>query len=207
MCQASAVDELTSDRLLLAELEGRMAANRRRAGTLRVPLLYVGAVNLAAVPWCLVAGRRRLLAFYLPVLLVAVVASWRHHRRQAARTGVLLPLRSWVLAALATVVGSATMSRIGVATGVRLVEEAGPSLVWVAGYHLLGRWGHNRLLMFSTAAMAPATLLLGATVLRGDAFVAAQLAANGLVLAAVAGRTPAEPPAARQKTGTREDAA
>ncbi len=61
--------------------------------------------------------------------------------------------------------------------------------MWVVGYHLLGRWGHNRLLMATTAAMVPMTLLLGATVLRGDAFVAAQLAANGLLLGAAAART------------------
>lgn len=183
------MDDRTSDRLLLAELEGRLAANRRRAGALRFPLLAVATVNLAAVPWCLIAGRQRMVAFYLPALVVAIAVSWRHHRRQAARTGVLLPLRMWCLAALATVAAAATMSRLGVATGLRVVEEAGPSLAWVAGYHLLGRWGHNRLLMTSTAAMAPATVLLGATVLRGDAFVAAQLAANGLLLAAAVART------------------
>lgn len=185
------MDDRTGDRLLLAELEGRLAANRRRAGTLRFPLLAVAVVNLAAVPWCLIAGRRRMVAFYLPALLVAIAASWRRHRRQAARTGVLVPLRVWCLAALAAVAGAATVSRIGVVTGLRVVEEAGPGLVWVAGYHLLGRWGHNRLLMSSTAAMVPATVLLGATVLRGDAFVAAQLAANGLLLAVAAAR--AEP--------------
>lgn len=187
------MDELTSDRLLLAELEGRLAANRRRAGVLRHPLLAVAVVNLAAVPWCLIAGRRRMVAFYLPALVVAIAAGCRHHRRLAAHTGVLLPLRVWCLAALAAVAGAATASRIGVAAGLRLVEEAGPGLVWVAGYHLLGRWGHNRLLMVSTAAMVPATLALGATVLRGDAFVAAQLAANGLLLATAAARTPSEP--------------
>lgn len=187
------MDDRTSDRLLLTELEGRLAANRRRAGVLRYPLLAVAVVNLAAVPWCLIGGRRRMVAFYLPALLVAITASWRHHRRQAARTGVQLPLRVWCLAALAMVAGAATVSRIGAATELRLVEEAGPSLVWVAGYHLLGRWGHNRLLTASTAAMVPATLALGATVLRGDAFVAAQLAANGLLLAVAAARTEPEP--------------
>lgn len=65
--------------------------------------------------------------------------------------------------------------------------------MWVAGYHLLGRWGGDRLLMISIAAMVPATLALGATVVRGDAFVAAQLAANGLLLAVAAARTEPEP--------------
>lgn len=184
------MDELRSDRLLLAELEGRLAANRRRAGALRYPLVAVAVVNVAAIPWCLLAGRRRMVLFYLPALLVAMAASWHHNRRLARRTGVLLPLWMWALGALAIVAGAATLSRIGVATGARVVEEAGPALVWVAGYHLLGRWGHNRLLMISTAAMVPATLLLRATMLRGDAFVAAQLVAYGLLLVTAAARTP-----------------
>jgi len=173
------------DRLLLVELQARVEDNRRRAGVLRFPLLAIGVANVLAAGWCLLAGRDHLLAFYAPVLAVVVLSSRHHFRRMAERHGLLLPIRTWVLAACGLAVVSAAVSRLGAALGATMLEEVGPSLVWVLGYHLLGRWGRNRALMAATIVMLPSTAVL-ATLASGDALVAAQLAVNGALVCAAA---------------------
>jgi hypothetical protein len=173
------------DRLLFVELQARVEDNRRRAGVLRFPLLAIGVANVLAAGWCLLAGRDHLLAFYAPVLAVVVLASRHHFRRMAERHGLLLPIRTWVLAACGLAVASAAVSRLGAAVGATMLEEVGPSLVWVLGYHLLGRWGRNRALMAATIVMLPCTAVL-ATLAAGDALVAAQLAVNGVLVCAAA---------------------
>jgi hypothetical protein len=173
------------DRLLLVELQARVEDNRRRAGVLRFPLLAIGVANVLAAGWCLLAGRDHLLAFYAPVLAVVVLASRHHFRRMAERHGLLLPIRTWVLAACGLAVASAAVSRLGAALGATMLEEVGPSLVWVLGYHLLGRWGRNRALMAATIVMLPSTAVL-ATLASGDALVAAQLSLNGVLVCAAA---------------------
>ena len=173
------------DRLLLVELQARILDNRRRAGVLRFPLIAIGVANVLAAGWCLLAGRDHLLAFYAPVLAVVILATRRHFRRLAERHGLLLPIRTWVLAACGLAVTSAAVSRLGAAVGATTLEEVGPSLVWVLGYHLLGRWGRNRALMAATIVMLPSTAVL-ATLASGDALVAAQLAVNGVLVCAAA---------------------
>ena len=126
-------------------------------------------------------GRRHLFVFYAPALLVVILASHHHELRLADDTGVLLPLRDWILAACALAFASASVSRAGVALERPLLEAVGPNLVWVLGYHLLGRWGRNRALVRATIAMVPAAAA-AALILTGDALVASQLTINGLLL-------------------------
>jgi hypothetical protein len=175
------IDPVMDSRLLLVELEARVEDNRRRAGVLRFPLIAIGVANLLAAIWCLLAGRDHLLVFYAPALAVVVLASRHHFRRMAERHGLLLPLRTWVLAACGLAIASAAVSRLGAALGAQLLEEVGPSLVWVLGYYLLGRWGRNRALMAATIVMLPSAAVLAA-VTSGDALVAAQLAVNGALV-------------------------
>jgi hypothetical protein len=155
---------------------------------LRFPLTAVGTGNLAAAGWCLLSGRRHLLVFYGPVLAVAIVASWAQARRDATRTGVQLPVRTWALAAVGLAVAAASVSRTARTLGWHGLEDVGPSLVWIVGYHLLGRWGRNRFLQASTAVLFAASIGLAAA-WSGDRLVATILAVSGLLLLVAA--TPA----------------
>jgi hypothetical protein len=173
------------DRLLLTELQWRAECNRRRMGALRFPLLAIAVANLVLAAWCLLVGRHHLLVFYAPALGGVVLASRHHYRRRAEREGVLLPIKVWVLVAFGLAAASAMLSRLGVTLRLRALEEVGPSLVWVLGYHLLGRWGHNRALVVATIAMIPVAIVIAALA-SGDALVAGQLTANGVLVGAAA---------------------
>lgn len=173
-----------SYRLALVDTQARIEYGRRRAGVLRIPLTAIGVCNLAAAVWCLATDRHHLVVFYAPAVAVAVTVSWIYARRDAARTGIQLPVQPWALATLAVIVGAAGVSRLGVALQWNRLEELGPSVVWIAGYHLVGRWGRNSSLKAATVAMFVVGLML-ATVLDGDDLVAGTLAINGLVLVGV----------------------
>jgi hypothetical protein len=178
-------DDHVMDRLLLAEVEQTLTANRRRSGALRFPLAAIAVANAGLAVWCLAAGRHRLLIVYLPTLGVLGLAGRAHARRVAERSGVRVSLLRWVLTAVGLALASAAVSRLGVASEHAVLEEVGPTFVWVAGYHLLGWWGRNRLLIGGSLALAAIDCGL-AMITSGDVRVAVMLAASAVVLALVA---------------------
>lgn len=102
-------------------------------------------------------------------------------RRYAAKNGLLLPARPWVLILLATLVAGASMSRLGVALDRPWVSDFGPCTAFTVGTALTAMWLQSRRLALTAVGMMAASVVVS-FVASGDLAVALQLAAFGVLI-------------------------
>lgn len=171
---------------LVAELAYREAMATRshvraiqRAITL--PLRLLATVDLLGAIVVMVVGRFHLLAYFAPAYIAVLAVSGWWYRRYAAHHGLLLPVRPWVLILVATLASAASMSRLGVALDKPWVSDFGPCLAHAVGTAITAAWLWSHRLAKTAVGMVTATALV-ALVANGDAAVALQLTAFGLLL-------------------------
>lgn len=102
------------------------------------------------------------------------------YRPYAAKNGLLLPARPWLLILVATLVAGASMSRLGVALDKPGVSDFGPCLALAVGTALTAAWLQSRRLALTAVAMMVASAVVS-LVASGDLAVALQLAAYGVL--------------------------
>lgn len=171
---------------LVAELALReTAAARERVRVIQraitLPLRLLAAADLGGAAVVLIIGRFHLGSYFAPAYLAVLVVSGWWYRRYASKNGLLLPVRPWVLILVATIAAGASLSRLGVAVDKSWISDFGPCLAFAVGTALIAGWLRSRRLALSAGAMLASTALVS-VVARGDAAIALQLAAIGILL-------------------------
>jgi hypothetical protein len=171
---------------LVAELAYRetVAMRERVRGIQRaitLPLRLLAVVDLVGAVVVLIIGRFHLGSYFAPAFLAVLVVSAWWYRRYARRNGLLLPVHPWVLILVATMAAGASLSRLGVTLDEPWLSDFGPCLAFALGTALTAGWLRSRRLALSAGAMVAATALVS-VVARGDAAIALQLAAIGILL-------------------------
>jgi hypothetical protein len=171
---------------LVAELAYREAAAARdrvraiqRAITL--PLRLLATADLVGAVAAMVIGQYHLLSYFAPAYGLVLVGSGWWYRRYAARHGMQLPVRPWVLILVATLTVGATMSRLGVALDEQWVSDFGPCLAFAVGTGITAAWLGSTRLALTAIAMVASTAVVSLAA-EGDLAVALQLAAFGILL-------------------------
>lgn len=171
---------------LVAELAYRetIAVRERVRGVQRaitLPLRLLAVADLIGAVVVLIIGRFHLASYFAPAYLVVLVVSAWWYRRYATKNGLLLPVRPWVLILVATIAASASLSQLGVALDKSWISDFGPCLAIAVGTALTAGWLRSPRLALTAGAMVVATALVS-VVARGDAAIALQLAAIGILL-------------------------
>lgn len=181
---------------LVAELALReAAAARERVRAVRraitFPLRLLAVAELGGAVVVLFIGQFHLLSYFGPAYLTVLVVSAWWYRRYAARNGLLLPARPWLLILFATLAASASMSRLGVTLDMPWISDFGPCVAVTVGIGLTAAWLQSRRLAWRAVGMFVASALVS-LVASGDLAVSLQLAAIGALLWNASG-DPSEP--------------